>query len=387
VQGTITVSPVAEKARLERGEIMKARHGRVGPGGRIGSGVKGALVASVALLAAPAACGDDDNEARRSGAGESCLRTDDCGGALVCVAQVCVDAALASPRAPGRRGESCRVSAECAAGLSCMNDVCAASEFAVSPTANECKIIECKAAQDCCPPQPTFCADFKAQCDLELAAPPPAPACGMLKAQCDGGDAAACDTYSFSCPSCAQFDAACDCDLDARRCDEGACRLVEPCVNGTCFTGVCDAAANECVACVKAEDCGDPERLTCNARRCEARCTDDTDCSAFSRCSAGACVPAGCKTDRECKASTRNALATCGQDGVCVEPCESDPECGTSDAWNFRSCIEGRCTYVGCETDKECQLYLSGGGLPEPPFSDRRDIVCVPKQAPPPAAP
>lgn len=354
--------------------------------GRRRRGVWGAglaLFASAALLAA--ACGDDDNDndARKSGPGESCLRTDDCGGGFICVAQVCVDAALTTPRAPGRRGESCRVSAECATGLSCMNDVCGASEFAVSPTANECKVVECKAAKDCCPAQPSFCVDLKTSCDQELAAPPPAPACAMLKAQCDSGSTpTACSDYFISCPSCSQFDTSCACDLDARRCDAGACRIVEPCVDGTCFSGVCDTASNECVTCLKDDDCGDPAQFACSQRRCEPRCTDDTDCPDFNRCSSGACVESGCKTDRECKASTRNALATCGTDGVCVEPCQSDPECGTSDAWNFRACLEGRCTYVGCETDKECQLYLAQGDTPPLPVG-QRDIICVPRQVPP----
>ncbi len=356
-----------------------------------GRRARAAFAAGALGFAAAAACGDDDNEAeRKSASGQSCLRTADCEGALVCAAQVCVDAALVAPRPPGRRGETCRVSSDCGTGLSCVGEVCAASELAISATANECKVIECKAAQDCCPTQPAFCADFKAQCDLELAAPPPAPACATFKTQCDAGDVAACNNYLLSCPSCSQYDSSCACEADALRCEAGACRTVEPCVNGACFSGVCDAAANECVACVKAEDCGDATQFVCNARRCEARCTDDTDCPAFNRCAQGACVAAGCKTDRECKASTRNALATCAvATGTCVEPCQSDAECGDADAWNFRACLEGSCVYVGCETDKECQLYLSGQGpLPGPSPSGRRDIVCVPRTTPPaPAAP
>jgi hypothetical protein len=216
-----------------------------------------------------------------------------------------------------------------------------------------------------------------------------------LKAQCDAGDAVSCNDYAFDCPSCSQFDDSCSCDLAARRCDEGACRVVTPCVNGACaLTGlVCDTAANECVQCVKNEDCGDAaQNLVCNDRRCEARCTDDTDCADFNRCSNGACVASGCKTDRECKALTGNVLAACDLvTGTCAEPCESDPECsdGTGD-WNFRSCIDKRCVYVGCETDKECQIYMGEGGPPLPGEA-QRDIVCVPRTgapaAPPPATP
>lgn len=331
-------------------------------------------------LAALAACGDDDDNPaeRKSAAGESCLRTNDCGGVMVCVAQVCADALPTDPRRPGRKGESCRVSSDCDGDLACVNDVCVTNKFAVTATTNECKVVECKAAQDCCAPPASFCTTLKTDCAAEEAAV----GCAALKTQCDAGVTAACTTLATSCFSCQQFDLSCVCDQTALRCTEGACRTVEACDAATpCFNGVCDATTSECVDCLKPEDCGDAARFVCNDRRCEARCTDDTDCPDFNRCSSGACVAAGCRADRECKASTRNALATC-VGGECVEPCQTDTECGTSDQWNFRSCVEGSCAYVGCESDKECQLFLGGNGLPLPPVTGNRDIVCVPRAVP-----
>ncbi|HEU4538246.1 MAG TPA: hypothetical protein VFS00_29190, partial [Polyangiaceae bacterium] len=328
--------------------------------------------------AALAACGDDDDNPaeRKSAAGESCLRTNDCSGSLVCVAQVCAAALPSEPRRPGRKGESCQVSSDCDGNLACVNAVCVTDKFAINATANECKVIQCRAAQDCCAPPPAACTSLQDQCAAEEAAS----GCAALKTACAGGDTTACNNFDVLCFNCSQFDDLCVCDPSTLRCDDGACRTVEACdAQNPCLTGVCDALASECVECLKDDDCGDPARFACSDRACEARCTDDTDCPDFSRCSAGACLASGCRADRECKASTRNALATCVE-GECVEPCQTDTECGTSDAWNFRACVEGSCAYVGCESDKECQLFL-GNNQPPPSGSGSRDIVCVPRTA------
>jgi hypothetical protein len=117
----------------------------------------------------------------------------------------------------------------------------------------------------------------------------------------------------------------------------------------------------------------------CAHNQCVPPCTTDSECPSFNRCSEGKCVDAGCSSDRECVAATKNVEAVC-KDKKCVVPCQTDLECGNPQEYRFYSCIRNQCIYVGCESDKECQLYL--GQSFNPGTGQKHEIVCRDRVAP-----
>lgn len=110
--------------------------------------------------------------ARLSNLNESCTRTADCAGALICISQVCLQGAVVTPDAGeggtvvtppaprlGARGESCQVAADCNTGLICIpnpggiyagtGSVCELASYGITPTGKTCSG-ECMTAADCC---------------------------------------------------------------------------------------------------------------------------------------------------------------------------------------------------------------------------------------------
>lgn len=209
-----------------------------------------------------------------------------------------------------RKGEACRTTSDCSGELSCVpspgaggGGICVTGEFHVQATAKECAIVQCASPADCCPAGSTTC------------------------------------------------------DASKYTCTAGTCKYVSCTSDTQCFEGKC--VAGQCTECTTNANCtaGD----TCQSGVCRPPCVSDSECPAFNRCTNGTCTESGCKSDRECIASTKNVQATCGSDGKCVVPCQSDLECGNPQNYSFYSCIDNRCTYVGCDDDKECELYLGTG--------------------------
>ena len=256
------------------------------------------------------------------------------------------DAAPAEPNL-GFKGESCEQRANCAAGLACVNKVCVAGTIGVKQTVKECVVIECSANLDCCPPLDSGMLDQ----------------CNQWQQDCTQfNDQTSCDQYNQYCT-----DARCNgwtCDTASSQ-----CQYTQTCTdNSQCPTNVCNNGL--CAECVDNTQCGTGN--ICSNGKCEVSCNLDSDCPSFNRCQNNVCVEGKCNTDRECKAATRNALATC-KSGECVEPCQSDLECADPENWNFHACVKGQCVYVGCDSDKECQYYFDQSGIPA---SDNHDIVC-----------
>lgn len=241
-----------------------------------------------------------------------------------------------------RKGEACQYANDCATGLSCLprpnaaGGVCVTGEFNVQKTAKECALIQCDAPADCCPPQPSNCAQLDAQCKA-------------------GGTSA--EYY------CDQYTAQCVCDVKSYTCEAGACRYERSCtMNSQCTSGLC--SGGRCAECTDNSDCYGG--ANCVDNQCVNACSLDSDCPSFHRCDGGTCVPGTCATDRECVAATGNVEATCNaEEGRCVVPCQTDLECGSSQDYKFYSCIQNECVYTGCESDKECQFYFGKGtGVP-----------------------
>lgn len=202
-----------------------------------------------------------------------------------------------------QKGETCERSADCATGLACQSHVCVEVNIALTATSNECVAIECRSVDDCCSnsSNPDLCKE-QARCQED---------------------------------SCVQVRTCQDAYYD--------CYSGDQCVNGLC------------VECAIDDDCGFNQ--ACSENRCVAACQRDSDCWLFQACQNGTCAEVGCKSDRECIASTGNAQALC-RDSECTVPCATNLECANLSNFNFEACINSVCTSLGCETDGECRVRL-----------------------------
>jgi len=245
-----------------------------------------------------------------------------------------------------RKGEACQTTNDCSGGLSCVPvpgesiGVCVTSQFNISTTAKECKIIQCSAPEDCCAAQPA-----------------PSPTCVALKNECAdaGAGSVYCSDYQSECPVTT-------CDASHYACNSGSCQY--QCNTDSDCGGSEHCSGGQCVQCAQDSDCASGDTCDTTNGTCQPPCASDGDCPAFNRCNNGQCQESGCQTDRECVAATRNVEAKCDSSqngGTCIIPCQTDLECGNPKDYNFYSCVNSQCVYVGCQSDKDCELYLTGG--------------------------
>ncbi len=130
-----------------------------------------------------AGCGSSSSSPPASSAGQSCTRTADCAGGLVCISNTCfpssasadsgvdldgaaVDGAPSGPARPEELGQPCATTSNCGAGLTCVpfssaiGGLCDYTNFGVNPDAGSTGKTctgECSTAADCCElPPPTF---------------------------------------------------------------------------------------------------------------------------------------------------------------------------------------------------------------------------------------
>jgi hypothetical protein len=274
----------------------------------------------------------------RGQAGESCTRRADCQTMLACVNQVCVAESTlttAPMQVRGERGETCQARNDCLEGLACIGGRCRESEINVTVQTKECFRIECTSTDDCCD-------NFT-----------PSSSCASYKTLCDGGDTA----------YCAIYDSNCTCQL---ACEDDLCVFENTCMADTdCGSLMC--AGGKCVQCTMKSDCGNPD-AECVGGLCTTGCKKNEDCALFEACQMGECVEVGCTSDRECLFATGDPLAKC-VDKECVIPCMTDTEC----TMPFHACENSKCTFVGCESNEECRVLL---GLENGLFGDEAMAVC-----------
>jgi Cys-rich repeat protein len=251
------------------------------------------------------------------------------------------------PPRPAGKGEACRTTADCVAPFVCVpssstsslgGGVCGTGVFPVKPSAKQCLQVQCRLSSDCCGQDGT-CQQYEYECQLNPTGP-------------DGGPSTYCDWVSHY--VCDDTAAACKMTCDPNQTDAGAGAFRCPFPTAVC------SSAGFCVQCATSDHC--PRGQVCTNGRCatDKGCVSDAECPGFSRCQSGACVPSGCKTDRECVAATKNVEATC-KNGACIIPCATDLECGSPTNYRLISCVNGQCTNTGCDSDKDCELFQTGG--------------------------
>lgn len=352
---------------------------------------------------------DDGGVVKLSQLGESCGRSADCAGDLICLGQQCAAAGTtttppAAPKVSGR-GESCASSVDCGTGLVCwpikdqssttFTGRCDFSSFGVTATGKTCSA-ECLTNADCLeipiPDQPGTLPDggstvYRSCQDLTKAI---------------GGDSCA-EAGSTRQRECFLFRTYCDSVNNPWTCTSGACVFSGTCSGGksgeviggcpsytrtgtalavtTCNSaGKC--AASSVAGCTSDPSCDgkpvadEPDTDTCSSGECVChaasggcyrRCKNNLECEKGYVCStASYCVPAdSCDTDAFCALATGRASAKCVT-GRCKVPCAIDLQCSASGLslggtpFVGEVCHAGYCESVGCSSDAECAVSSAG---------------------------
>ena len=68
----------------------------------------------------------------------------------------------------GGPGESCAASSDCELGLGCVDSLCKLRQTDIAEVANECFVVECTKAEDCCahfvPENAALCLELDTSC-------------------------------------------------------------------------------------------------------------------------------------------------------------------------------------------------------------------------------
>lgn len=220
-------------------------------------------------------------------------------------------------------GESCQTRQDCDSGLACYRQTCVTEGLGIAATGRECLVVECAENADCCD-------DFVPDAN-----------CDFYQATCDADPS-----------QCLSFLTLCMCNAV---CDDELCIASTPsCITDEhcAFSSEPFCVADECVQCREQGDCQTNE--ACADGRCIPPCKANEGCPFMHACEAGACVPRGCESDRECAFLLTDSRAAC-IDGACGITCSSDFECNVN---ALEVCAGGRCVFAGCETNEECRIAL-----------------------------
>ena len=357
-------------------------------------GIRGTALFSIftvviAIGASVAACGSSSASTDTSGSGQSCTRTADCSGTLVCMANVCLapsststsksDAGVAATGDAGDAatgtmgphlgliGEACQTTADCATGYDCVassvGPVCDIVDYNLTATGKTCTG-ECSSTADCCE-VPTTLGSIAYTPDGGFLTALAIHGCQDLLTVL-GGDATVCATGGSG-PTglgvrqaCFYYQAYCQCAANTWACTNSKCQYTAPCQANTtntlggCPTATragaassttCNLTTNSCLpaTCSAASDCvGKPvtdvagatcagSSCTCSNMGCYLKCAKDLDCAAGYTCdmATSLCAVAQCATDGDCVTRTNNVRAQCSA-GACKIPCVTDHDCGSS---------------------------------------------------------
>ncbi len=216
------------------------------------------------------------------------------GALLIGVFAVVVWTSVACMRASDRN-ESCQRSADCSGDLVCVNGTCGPVNLGITPATNQCVAIQCSTADDCCANPP--CTNYACTADkcVNSTSCQTNIDCFGLTPICNNGACVACvqDTDCGNNETCTNNACTASCTAD------NECPIFYACTSGAC-TNVGCASDRECVL------YRDSEFAFCDNSTtpptCSIKCDNDSECGKLELCVNHGCVPAGCSTDEECKA-------------------------------------------------------------------------------------
>jgi hypothetical protein len=382
------------------------------------------LCATLATGALVIACGDDDEKAgpaavlEGSGPGESCTRTSDCTGDLVCVNNFCQadvggggEGSGPPPGAVGEEGESCASRSDCASGLRCIEQVCTASsgaggegnvptgraggigetcqnvrdceegltcipdpftalgicdldEYGLEPTGNVCGA-ECKTAADCCElPQNMTISDGITITSVF--------SCADLVAAIAGADCAGAALPQRTNQACFYLQTYCGtCAMAAWECTDNRCVYTADCDNngdvlggcpvrtraGSSITSTCDTAGTG--KCVAPAGMGCTTEASCNSQPVADQLADT--CS-VDECT---CYQSGCyrKCNENLDCPFRYECDTTNEVCTPIGACATHTECAASMGDVRAQCRAGACV-IPCSNDQECSASGAANGSP-----------------------
>jgi hypothetical protein len=216
---------------------------------------------------------------------------------VVALCSGCDDGAQPTePFTKSGRGESCGATNDCGDGLLCINQTCVQNDYPVAATAKDCILIECNNNADCCGgADPELCG-LMCMDDRCVASPSTCAAdidCGGFVCEDD------------ACVQC-RDDSNCGSGSCVNNLCQAACSADEECP----LFNECKEDACEATGCKSDRECilftGDA-RATCQDKTCEVPCTSNAQCGQLQICSSGICVFLGCETNADCRAATGTA--------------------------------------------------------------------------------
>jgi hypothetical protein len=344
-------------------------------------------------LAVSAGC-SSSSSATPSGQGQSCTRTSDCAGGLVCIDQIClkpgagaVDAggdggvvAEGGTPTPTRLGQACATQSDCGDGLTCVpsaaggiqGGLCDLSSYGLTPTGKVCGG-ECAQDSDCCELPYNLLPNYGFEGPSD-AGYPQLRTCSDLLNYVIGGDATACSTATSGtslAEACNFFSEYCNgCVSSTWKCNNSQCQFTGTCnttalsqaypgacppstrtgraLGTTCVsadggtTGTCTSTSNtackvdaDCYGKVDVDDYGTclGGDCTCYQGGCYFQCASDLDCQGGYACDSATklCKSSGCTSDAVCKSQSGNVKEVCNMTTrACALPCTNDHDCSPS---------------------------------------------------------
>ena len=370
-------------------------------------------------------CGDDEEPAAKitkSGANESCTRTDDCKSGLSCVSNICTDSGsgtggtdntggsagkggttssplggegeTCSRRADcqttfgcfngrcaetdtgegggpgvgptvGTLGETCLLTSDCGEGLSCRPTnnttigVCTPVDSDVAPTGNVCALDECRTAEDCC------------ELPINLQATLLATSCAEITDLIGTTNCATTTTVALQ-QLCFARDAYCECAANAWDCTNGTCSYAADCTASGMVPGGCPTSSRTGRPLVATCDTADSG--LCQSPAVDPPCVRAADCDTLSvtdfpadTCEGGECTCFESQCLRMCDEDFDCAIGfECDTgDHVCIPAalCTTNTRCQDTMNDIRARCTNGICT-LPCEIDLDCSpLGLVNGML------------------------
>jgi hypothetical protein len=195
-----------------------------------------------------------------------------------------------------QRNESCQRTSDCDGDLVCVGGTCGPVNLGITPGPNVCVAVQCSTADDCCATPP--CTNFACTAGKCVSTT----TCTM-NSDCFGTGFNHC--FNSACVECV---VSTDCGFK-QTCNNNVCGVSCTNNNECPIFFACTASACTEVGCASDRECvlyKNSEFAFCdNSTKppsCSVKCDNDSECGKLELCVSHSCVNAGCSTDEECKA-------------------------------------------------------------------------------------